>query len=214
MNALMHTPANPGLRRVWADQLVWMVVALALISYSAPWLINEGASLTPNAYDLAEWASLNPATHVNSPPFLPSFLLRLPPVCLALILAFRYKANQAFGWTSAAFVLLTAFALLPPLEFFTQATGDTNYRQQFVLSAMTLIGGLVGLSSIVKRSRPLITLVLAFIGVAVCILGLVHGYSLMRQFNLADQLGAGGVALTMIFIVIGIAQFRRIRRLP
>src|SRR5262245_8162468 len=117
----MPSPANPSLKRVWADWLVWLIVILALLAYCAPWLVNNGAALTPNASDLAEWTSLNPATHVSSPPLLPSFLLRLPLVCLALILAFSHKTNQSFGWISAAYVLLTALALLPPLEFITQA---------------------------------------------------------------------------------------------
>ena len=39
-------------------------------------------------------------------------------------------------------MLMIAIALLPPLEYFTQATNDPNYRQQFVLA---LITGLIGI---------------------------------------------------------------------
>lgn len=170
---------------------IYVLIALMLALYLFPWLVNPGASLTPNAYDLAEWASLHPA--VRDANFLTSFLLRLPLACLALIVAYTGTRSPM----RALVVVALSAAVLRP-EFFT-ALGDPNYQQQAGLAAFALVGGIVGLSGILKRWHPWIAMGIGIVGAAACIAGVVNGYGLMRGFSLPTQLGIGGVGLTLAF---------------
>jgi hypothetical protein len=91
-------------------------------------------------------------------------------------------------------------AILPTLEFFTQASGDANFRQQFILSVATLLGGLVASNRIGKQFQGQIILLIAFMGGAACVLGLVQSYNLFHQFGLAPETGLGGVTLVVAFL--------------
>jgi NADH:ubiquinone oxidoreductase subunit 4 (subunit M) len=176
-----------------------------------PWLINPGVSIAPNAYDLAEWASLHPASRFSTPPLFTSLLLRLPLVCLAFVLAFFDMRSTTRRWVAVICVFLITVALLPPLEFFTSARGDANYQQQIFLSIVTLIGGLVGVSGLVRTADGVLVIVFAFVGAATCIGGLTQSYNLMRQFDLSVQIGVGGLALTVIFLVTVLQGLQRFR---
>ena len=138
---------------------IYLVIALMLVFYAFPWVVNPAASLSPNAYDLAEWTSLHPAVRAETPMLLTSLLLRLPLACLALLIAFRARRN----WFSVIVVLLIGLALLPPLEFI-KTLGDPNYDQQAALAAITLIGGAIGLSGILPRARRWIAAGIALVG--------------------------------------------------
>jgi hypothetical protein len=179
------------------QKTIYIAVAFMLLFYLFPWLVNPGVSLSLNAYDLAEWASLHPAVRNATPTLLTSLLLRLPLACLALLIAFTTRR----GLFPALIVLIAALALLPPPEFI-KALDDPNYRQQAALALLTLIGGVIGLSEILPRLRHLIAAALGLLGALACIIGLFQSYDLMRDFNLPTQIGMGGALLTLIFIIV------------
>ncbi len=175
---------------------IYILIALMLVLYLFPWLVNPAASLSPNGYDLAEWTSLHPAVHTQTPMLLTSLFLRLPLVCLALLIAFSTQR----GIIPALLVLLIAVALLPPLEFI-HAIDDPNYRQQAALALVTLISGVVGLSMVLPRYRHWIATTIAIVGAAASLNGLAQSYDLMRGFQLPSQIGLGGIALGIVFVV-------------
>jgi hypothetical protein len=176
---------------------IYVLIALMLALYLFPWLVNPGASLTPNAYDLAEWASLHPA--VRDANLLTSLLLRLPLACLALMVAFTGQSSVL----RALVVVALSVAVLRP-EFFT-ALGDPNYQQQAGLAAFALVGGIIGLSGVLKRWHPSIAAGIGLVGAAACIAGVTSGYGLMQGFSLPTQIGMGGVGLALMFGAITVA---------
>ncbi len=64
----------------------WLLIAVMLVCYALPWVINPGVSLTLGGYDLGEWASLHEAVRGEQPPLLTSFLLRLPLALVAVLI--------------------------------------------------------------------------------------------------------------------------------
>lgn len=187
---------------------MWLFVVLALIFYSLPWVVTPGVSLTMGAVDLAEWASLHPAVRAASPPLLTSFLLRLPLVVLALVVAFQARIER---WLRALVVLVAAVALLPPLEFFTQYQGDPNYRQQFALAALALLGGIIGLiGQFVRWSSPIIAL-LALVGAVTGLSGFSQAYTLLSNFHLPVGVGFGMVGFVACCLTLAIFQLPRFR---
>src|SRR3954447_8632359 len=105
--------------------LPWRTLLLtgAIIAYYLPWLSSAAAALSYNAYDLAEWVSLNPASRNGSIPLLAPFLLRAVLGGLSLIVCVRaLKARTANVQLAFALLALTmATPLFPPLEFFRGA---------------------------------------------------------------------------------------------
>lgn len=181
----MTNPASPS-----RPLFLWLLTLAALIFYCLPWVITTAASLTMGAYDLAEWSSLHPASRGASIPLLPALLLRLPLVCLALAAAFAARRGASW-WLYTLFVGLMSAALLPPLEFFTQAGSDPNYRQQFGLALFALIGGTAGLTGRLSSWNSSIIPALALAGVAASAAGLWQAEALLRDFQLPAQLGLG-----------------------
>ncbi len=64
----------------------WLVIAVMLVCYALPWVINPGVSLTLGGYDLGEWTSLHDAVRGEQLPLLTSFLLRLPLALVAVLI--------------------------------------------------------------------------------------------------------------------------------
>jgi len=181
----------------------WIVFLLALVAYSLPWVLTPDTGLNMGAYDLAEWASLHPAVRAASPTLLVSFSLRLPLALLALLSAFS-DGQMRSRWLRAVVVGLLSMALLPPLEFFTQYREDPNYRQQFALAVLTLLGGSFGLTSYPDRWRGLIFIALTVLGGVSSLWGLWQGYTLLRDFHLPLNLGVGGTMLVLCFLVMAV----------
>jgi hypothetical protein len=173
-------------------------MALMLVLYAMPWLVSPAASLTPHAYDLAEWASIHPAARTQTPPLLTSLLLRLPLAWFALLVAFTTKRS----WFAILAILLIAAALLPPPESI-RMLDNPNYAQQMLLAGFTLIGCAVGVSNILPHARPWIAAGIAALGALGSVVGLLQAYNLMRGFGLPTQMGLGGVGLVLIFAVTG-----------
>lgn len=178
--------------------LIIFAGALMLIGYSLPWLQGPGVSLSPNAYDLAEWSSLHPAARAESPALLTALLLRLPLACIALMLSFSAPADTRGRLICGLGALLLAAALLPPLEF-VRAFDDLNYRQQFMLAAVALIGSLIGLSGVLRRWSRVVAVLALVIGAAASAAGLARGYALFTAIQIEVTIGAGGVLLTLLF---------------
>ncbi|MCB9451760.1 MAG: hypothetical protein H6672_09985 [Anaerolineaceae bacterium] len=182
----------------------WLLLFAALLAYALPWLIGSGGSLSPGAYDLAEWVSLHPAARYGQPPLLPSFLLRFSLACLALIFAVAplHIPRRVRGLG----ILLFTIALLPPFEFFTIYRDDPNYQQQFSLALVTLIGGGIGLSRFTDRWRLPLTALLTGMAVLTSIAGFSQSYILFQELNIRFHLGAGVVifVLANVGVCIGI----------
>jgi hypothetical protein len=179
--------------------LIPLALLLALCAYALPWVITFGStgfntSLSPGAYDLAEWASLAPTVQTESPPLLTAFLLRAPLACVGLLAAFAAPKQ----WLGGLAALVVAVALLPPLEF-VRDPGNMNYRQQFALAAITFIGGLVAASAVLRRYHRWIALGIAMIGLVATAIGLMRGYELMLNFDLASVVGLGGIITGVSF---------------
>ncbi len=174
---------------------IYVIAALMIALYLLPWVVNPAASLTPNGYELAEWTSLHPAVRGANPPLVTSLLLRLPPVCTALLVAFTARR----GVIPMLVVLVISAGLLPPELL--QATNDPNSAQQGILALVTLIGSGIGFSGVLPKARRWIALVIALVGGVACVIGLVQGMDLMHGFNLPAQVGLGGVALALAFAI-------------
>lgn len=130
-----------------------LMVLLLVIGYTSPWVISTGASLTLNAYDLAEWSSLHPMLRGTQPPLLTSLLLRIPLVCLGLMIAYLAPRLPSSRWRSLGLIaaVAAAVAILPPFEFLTTgSSSDPNYQQMLTLAVITFTGSVV-LFAVTKR---------------------------------------------------------------
>ncbi len=184
-------------------KLSTLLIFIALIAYHLPWQGHPSAAFTLNAYDLAEYASIHPAARYSTFPLLAPLMLRLPLAALALILILQ--GRPALSWETAlhwALALIIIMRLLPPPEFFTSARDDPNYRQQFALSAGTLISAALLLA--LTRDRP--TARRAAL-IAICAAGAAAGligWGLASSPPLAapvQNLGIGpGVPLTVLSV--------------
>jgi len=95
-------------------------------------------------------------------------------------------------------ILLITAALLPPLEIL-DTPNDPNYRQQVLLSMIALIGGMIGISGVLRRFHRLISIGICVVGVLAIIIGLTNAITLMRAFGLPSSVGAGGIFLALLF---------------
>lgn len=190
-----------------------LAVLIALFAYFTPWLVNSGASLSADAYDLAEWASLHPAARVSTPLLLTSFLLRLPPVCMVIFVALNIRPSYTSHRRLAVlFVMGTAVGLLPPLEFFSQASADLNYRQQFALASIAFLGGLIGLTWRSGNANRWLAAGVGITGAVASAAGLIQSYNLAQEFSLATQVGIGGLLLIALFLALALIRLRMAAR--
>ena len=183
----------------------WILILLAIVMYILPWVINPGTSLTFGAYDLAEWTSLHP--DVRNSDMLTALWLRVPLVCLTLIVAFNSKATFSIHWwLSTALAGLLILTALPPFEFLTEARNDPNYQQQFVLFLLAAIGSLMGLSGAARRFHPSVVMFAAIMGIITGSMGVMQARNLMIGFSMPVALGWGmfgfsGVLLVLVFYI-------------
>ncbi len=174
-----------------------LTILLLIIAYAAlPWMTHSSVALTVNAYDLAEWVSIDPAVRADSLLLTP-LLLRLPLVCIAW-----YIALSGRSWLRIGAIGLLAAALLPPLEFLGSASNDPNYRQQFALALLTLMTGLVLFTSTPPRHRAALSAVILSIGLASGVLGLARALPLLSSFDMHVMPGAGAIAFSLISLAV------------
>lgn len=184
----------------------WMILlVLALIAYTLPWVMGGSASLTFGAFDLAEWASLHPTNRALSPTLLTSFLLRMPLVCLAWIIAFNappYPFKSASWWIHAVLCLILVILSTPPLEFLTIFRDDVNYIQQASLTLVAGVGCAIGLGGIFKKYRVYIAILAGIIGIITSIWGVINGYALLSDFQINVSIGIGMIISVVMFVIM------------
>ncbi len=197
-------------QRPITDLLVMLVL---LMAYVSPWVLAEGASLSLNAYDLAEWSSLHPAARSAQPALLPSLLLRLPLACTAIALA-CVAADSPRTWRALGLLgsLAAVIALLPPLEFLRGGTGDANYQQLLALAGLSLVGAATvyfGAGFLVTNH---IILALTMLGLGSGLWGWYQGCRLIEGFEIAVYPGPGPILLAAASIVLIIFSVSRTKR--
>ncbi len=179
-----------------------VLFAAGLLAYSLPWIAGPGASLTLNAYDLAEWTSLHPWVRTANPPLVVTFMLRALPALLALLLF----TTVARSWRryAALIVFIVAVALLPPAAFFSSAFNDPNFRQQAVLALLTLFGLVL---SVRLRWSPVIFAALLVLG---SVIAVINSQVLMNAaFALPVSPGPGGPLFVLIVLLFGLHTYKR-----
>lgn len=169
-------------------------ILLALFAYVLPWINNPGQALTLGGYDLAEWLSLHAGVRFQSPPMLASGLIRLHLVLFTGLIVL-WMPRRLWPMTLVCVVLLV-IAQLPPPEFVSQSS-DMNYRQQLGLAVFTLIvsGGLA-----LWNRRTLATLILAVIGIVLCLWGMIQARRFMQDFHLPAWIGIGAPLLVLVYL--------------
>lgn len=213
VNRLMRLLANRKNTKDSQSVLwVWTVLGICVTAYALPWVVNPGLSLSLGAFDLAEWVSLR----LPYRPLDMMLLLRLPPVCIAVMVAFRVGHGR-FSWNwwlGLGVVMMIGIALLPPIEFFTQFQDDVNYGQQFNLTVWVLVMGAVGLAGILPDVLHRLAVVVAGLaGVTIAVLGLTQAQALMIEFQLPVQIGFGGVLLITGFVGVIVWEFSALVRM-
>jgi hypothetical protein len=166
------------------------------------------ASLTFGAYDLAEWTSLHPAVRSVEPALVMTLMLRLVPALLVIGLAAwtSLKRGSVPWWLAGLAVLAAAGGLLPPFEFIAN-TGDPNYRQQFIVALIALIGGLGAWSGLLGHHSRWITLAAA-VGALICAaVGLTQALTLFAGFRLDVATGIGGPGVIVCALALAILAF-------
>lgn len=177
-------------------------IVVTLILYVLPWISVPDSPLILNAFDLAEWTSLHPASRSAQLPLLSSLLLRLPLTLFGVLIAAQAYRRFSIGWTlSVIIVMLLVIAQLPPIDQLTNLN-DGNYRQQLLLAFITLISA----SAILVRKQPalpaIITGVLWLLLAASSIAALLRAIQLMQMFELSPQIGFGAVLFPLTSIII------------
>lgn len=171
-----------------------------LAAYSLPWLNGPGAGLTFNAYDLAEWISLYPAARAESPALLTPLLLRLPLALIGLIAIVGFQR----AWLRALVVVVTALALLPPLDFFTTSSADPNYRQQFMLSLAFVLGSMSTALLLRRVSPRVICAGVGVVSAGAALTGLLRAQQTIALTGIQTTLGPGGLLLAALFTLLAV----------
>lgn len=159
----------------------------ALVAYLLPWIVAPNATMTLQAWDLAEWTSLHPAQRSATPALIAPLLLRSQLFILALVTAL---ALNRWRWIASATGLVLALAQLPPLEFVVQLD-DANYQQQTLLAVLTLVGVSLPPFIFPLRWHALAQLGLAAVGALTSAFGLSQALSLYRMSLGEGEPGAG-----------------------
>jgi len=93
---------------------------------------------------------------------------------------------------------LLTLAQLPPPEFLAQRS-DMNYQQQMGLAVLTPI---LCAALVIWNRRSLSTLILALIGVILCVWGVIQAQGFMRVFSLPAWIGLGAPLLAGVYLAM------------
>lgn len=171
---------------------------LGAIATFLPWMEGTGSAMTLNLRDLAEWCSLNPASRNAWLPLGTSLGLRLLPVFLLAMFAWRPETPPRLR---LALSLLAAIALLPPPEHIVSIPADANTQQQAFVALLALLCGPAGA---LRNARAGATQVmLAGLALLTAILSMASALDLQRSMGLDGVSGAG--AVLYVFVVAGLA---------
>jgi hypothetical protein len=188
----------------------WLALVLlltAVVAYYLPWVSHPSASLSPGARDLAEWTTLLPAMRSGPVPLHASLALRTSYAALAVLVAFQIGRFDSLPirWALRGLLSAMVFAMLPPVEFLITAQADPNYRQQFFLSIVTLVGLLAGpfaIRSLSVRGRVALAMMTALLVVLTAILGLLWGTDLYQAHSIKGDVGPGIILFAGTVVVL------------
>ena len=169
--------------------ILYLFLAVTLIGYVLPWAVAPSATMTLNAYDLAEWASLHPLQRQTNPALLAPLELRLQLVILSVGLGLL-AVGRAQRWLSFLLILLLALAQLPPFEFIYDMR-NTNYSQQFRLAAISLVVAMAATPFNLRRLRPYALILLSILGVGSALHGAAQALDLLALLGQGASAGAG-----------------------
>lgn len=184
---------------------VYLLLTLGLAGYLLPWIAAPTAPLTLNAYDLAEWTRQHPTQWESGILMAVPLLLRLQLPIIAMLTAL-FACGRRIKPMAALMIALLALAQLPPLEFLTISRHDSNYQQQFLLAAVSLVAGLGLLAGKPSRLLVLAALGLAIIGLATSLAG-QHQARLLYQMSLQESapgVGAGVLVLAYMGMIAAV----------
>jgi hypothetical protein len=171
-------------------------LVLALAAYCAPWLASNGASLSLNGYDLAEWSSLVPGVRYGAQPMVVPGLLRAQLIFAAAIVALLpTRRGSWLWWICGAGALALVVAILPPFEYFLEESWrtDVNYGQQVTLALLALFNAGVSWMMPRGRQRQLVLIVMATAGIITAITGASQAVGLAAGYDVPATIGIGVV---------------------
>jgi hypothetical protein len=225
---------NQTRRRVLTPGVVGITLIFLLVAWIGcyfPWIATTGTAFSVNLFDLAEWTSLDPNVRGGNPPLLATFLLRATVGLIAVALATKSIgiSNRVARWGLWILAALIGAGLLPPLDFFRGAFDDLNYRQQFVIALISVMGTCVVIfiegrtisASMKLREklgvRFLLGSGLAILGLATGMIGAVLGIRELSAFglHLAPGLGliltglalVGAISLSLVNNITGLRRY-------
>ena len=187
---------------------VLVLLLLALGAYLLPWVVAPNASMTLNAFDLAEWTSLHPLQQQARPPLMVPLLLRIHLPILAISMALWPNGREE-RYPAILFIVLLSISQLPPLEFINNLN-DLNYRQLLFLALATLV-----LSTFLRRFlpaqlRPIVALILALLGIVTSLVGQSQAIEL---YQLTLETGTAGGGLWLMVLTYGGISLSALRRI-
>jgi len=145
-------------------------ILLALIGYWGPWVSHKTAALVLSGLDMSEYVKFLPEVREGSMVVLRE-LFYLPPLAAALCLALlagwlwpRYPVIVRVLMLSLAVGL--CLVVLPPYPFVLHALTSVEFRGQFIMSGLCLLG--VAAAPLYRRLNDrgtrLLLMILAFLG--------------------------------------------------
>jgi hypothetical protein len=211
----------PESATAWRTWMLAILLLLALVGFYLPWVNNAAASLSANAYDLAEWVGLAPSQRGSTPPMTAPFFLRAVLAVIALLFVFcagRFQGIRIrpIRWAILVIALVLALTLQPPLGFFRGAGDDPNYRQLFALSVGTFLAIIVLLAAMalqrLRRSASLWRELEVLFGVAGIVSALI-GFAQASQVIQTLRIGAPpGIGLVLCVASLGAYAALRLLR--
>lgn len=206
--------------REFSSTLVWgMLIAavMGVIAVHIPWHVHEVAAFTLNAFDLAEWVSLHPATRAENPPLLSSILLRLPLVLLGLstALSANFLRDERLRWIWRLAALLVVLRLNPPIDFYRSPNGVSLNAQHLAYLTFAGIGLVLIIIAIGRRIRPFYFPLMAALWIVILAVsweGLSRATRTIESLQIDVGYGAGIYSLIGIAAgVIGVSVYRTFR---
>ncbi|MFZ4825880.1 MAG: hypothetical protein ACOYLB_00850 [Phototrophicaceae bacterium] len=177
----------------WKSSPILILEFCLLASVGLPWIQHaESVALTANLYDLAEWMTLHPDVRGMGQSLPISLALRVILVLLGWAIFEKSHSQDIFlrlvGYCFVAFLLLP---IAPPVESLRNNLSDWNYRQQFIL----LIIYIVGLSLLLKYKLGILTHILLL---PIGLWGGISGQYYMFRLELNVELGVGVILFVML----------------
>jgi hypothetical protein len=144
----------------------WLFLLLAYGAYMMVWISTPLASLSFNAYDLADWMTVYPATPNRPDSFMVSMGLRILPILLIWAGCFYIQRLKGlYQFIGALVILVLMVSVAPPPELLIERSPDQIQRLQLFI--VMLIGSGVIISGLLNSFRKWCLIGIGLIG-AVC----------------------------------------------